>query len=215
METEMAADLAYMLSVTNVPKILEKIRSAATPPKFTNEFLKTNLGFGASNDRSVIRVLKAMGMLTADGTPTDLYNDFRGPEPGKALAKGLRKAYAPLFLSDERIYDKSGGELLGIVKNTSGAGDSVAQKISSTFKAFGTGADWTASGEAAPEVPSPAESEPEPDREVRQPNPSSDSEPTEQAGVFRLHHDIHIHLPPTSDVSVYRAIFQAMKSELV
>jgi hypothetical protein len=35
------------------------------------------------------------------------------------------------------------------------------------------------------------------------------------AGLFELHHDIHIHLPPTNDVSVYRAIFQAIKAELM
>jgi hypothetical protein len=40
-------------------------------------------------------------------------------------------------------------------------------------------------------------------------------EQDDSGAAFRLHHDIHIHLPPTSDVAVYRAIFQAMKSELV
>jgi hypothetical protein len=35
------------------------------------------------------------------------------------------------------------------------------------------------------------------------------------AGALTLSHDIHLHLPPTSDVAVYRAIFQAMKSELM
>ena len=37
----------------------------------------------------------------------------------------------------------------------------------------------------------------------------------EHRGILTLSHDIHLHLPPTSDVSVYRAIFQAMKSELM
>lgn len=35
------------------------------------------------------------------------------------------------------------------------------------------------------------------------------------AGLFELHHDVHIHLPATNDVSVYRAIFQAIKAELM
>lgn len=207
----MPADLSYMPTVTNVPRILEKIRSAATPPKFTNEFLKTNLGFGASNDRSVIKVLKSMGFLSSDGTPTGLYNEFRGVKSGRALAKGLRLGYGALFLSDERIFEKSGTDLLGIVKNTSGAGDAVAKKIASTFKAFSDKADWSeASQENGSAVPIESESTPE-EMESTVTSLSQDV----SASTFRLHQDIHIHLPPTSDVSVYRAIFQAMKSELI
>jgi hypothetical protein len=33
-------------------------------------------------------------------------------------------------------------------------------------------------------------------------------------GALQLHRDIHVHLPATSDAAVYRAIFQAIKSEL-
>lgn len=207
----MPAELSYMPTVTNVPRILEKIQSAATPPKFTNEFLKTNLGFGSSNDRSVIKVLKSMGFLSSDGTPTALYNEFRGSNSGRALAKGVRHGYSPLFLSDERIFEKSGTDLLGIVKNTSGAGDAVAKKIATTFKAFSEKADWS---EVGPEsgVAAPIESE----SETEELGASDPAPPRDVAvSAIRLHHDIHIHLPPTSDVSVYRAIFQAMKSELI
>lgn len=208
----MAADLPYMPSVTNVSKILDRIKEAATPPKFTHEFLKANLGFGASNDRSVIKVLKAMGFLTADGTPTAAYNEFRGTNSGAAIADGLRKAYSPLFLSDERVYAKSGAELQGLVKNASGAGDAVAKKIATTFRAFADRADW----DASPTTPTSAEGD---ELVSDAPIPDLASTPGVQAptgpAAFRLHHDIHIHLPPTSDVSVYRAIFQAMKSELM
>ena len=210
----MAVDLPYMPSVTNVPKILDRITEAATPPKFTHEFLKSNLGFGASNDRSVIKVLKAMGFLTADGTPTAAYNDYRGSGAKAALAQGVRKAYAPLFLSDERVHEKSGTDLISIVKNTSGAGDAVSKKIATTFKAFADRGDWSG-GEAPSSGQEDAASDP--DNGESAPGgtqfPPPPSDPTD--GVFRLHHDIHIHLPPTSDVSVYRAIFQAMKSELI
>jgi len=63
-----------MPSVTNVPAILEKIKSAATPPRFTHEFLKSNLGFSSSNDRTIIKVLKQLGFLDSNSVPTALYN---------------------------------------------------------------------------------------------------------------------------------------------
>ena len=207
----MPSELPYMPSVTNVPKILEKIRSAATPPRFTHDFLKSNLGFGGSNDRSVIKILKQLDFLADDGTPKDRYNQFRGHDGKAALAAGLRSGWAPLFLSDERIYERAGTELLGIVKNVTGTGDAVAKKIATTFKAFADQADWSAPSptekvapdeEAAPDAPGAA-------------NANNSDAPVLSNGTFRLHHDIHLHLPPTSDVSVYRAIFQAMKSELM
>lgn len=41
----MPTDLPYMMTVGNIPAILERIRGAGTPPKFTHEFLKNSLGF--------------------------------------------------------------------------------------------------------------------------------------------------------------------------
>jgi hypothetical protein len=80
-----------------IPSILDRIRSAATPPRFTHEFLKSNLGFSSSNDRAVIKVLKQLGFLTSDGTPTPRYNDYRGPDGGRVLAEGLRDGWLRCF----------------------------------------------------------------------------------------------------------------------
>lgn len=200
-----------MPSVSNVSSILDKIRSAATPPKFTHDFLKSSLGFGSSNDRTFIKVLKQLGFLDADSTPTDRYNQYRGQAAGAAMADGLRSGWGPLFLSDERVYDRTGSELLDIVKNATGSGEAVARKIASTFKALAEKADWTA-GPAVVETDVQAM-----EGEARGEPSDTSGAPTAQLGDggFRLHHDIHLHLPPTSDVGVYRAIFKAMKSELM
>lgn len=70
--------MPYMMGVGNVPDILAKIRSAGTPPKFTHEFLKSNLGFASSTDRGVIKVLKALRFLAPDSTPLPRYNESEG-----------------------------------------------------------------------------------------------------------------------------------------
>lgn len=214
-------EVPYMMSITNVPAILEKIRTAGTPPKFTHEFLKSTLGFGASNDRGVIKVLRQMGFLSADGVPTPRYNEYRGDQPGKAIAVGLREGWPDFFLADEKIYERSNSQIQGIAKSLTGAGDSVAQKIASTFKAFADKADWSG---LVPQQQKerPAESgddEQELDDgagdEQRRGSGGKGRGNGTAAGLFELHHDIHIHLPPTNDVSVYRAIFQAIKAELM
>jgi hypothetical protein len=205
-----------MMSIANVPAILEKIRTAGTPPKFTHEFLKTTLGFGASNDRGVIKVLRQMGFLSADSVPTPRYNEYRGEQPGRAIAVGLREGWPDFFLADEKIYERSNSQIQGIAKSLTGAGDSVAQKMASTFKAFADRADWSG--------PLPQHRERATDsangEQVIDDGAGSEQRRTsggnrEGAGLFELHHDIHIHLPPTNDVSVYRAIFQAIKAELM
>lgn len=211
----MPVEVPYMMSVTNVPAILEKIRTAGTPPKFTHEFLKSTLGFSSSNDRGIIKVLRQAGFLNADGVPTPRYNDYRGDQYGKALATGLREGWSDFFLADQTVYQRTASQIQEIAKNLTGASDSVAKKIATTLKAFADKADWTGAVTQQQERPAePGDSEQELDGgagdELRNGNGNGNG-----AGLFELHHDIHVHLPPTNDVSVYRAIFQAIKAELM
>ncbi|MGJ9426060.1 DUF5343 domain-containing protein [Nesterenkonia halotolerans] len=204
----MASELPYMPSVTNVSAIFGRIREAGTPARFTHDFLKSTLGFGSSNDRSFTKILRNLAFLTADGTPTPRYNAFKGTAGGVALADGLREGWSSLFMADQRIHQKNVSEIQSTVKSVTGAGDAVARKIATTFKTLCDESDWT---EVTPQPVEEATERDEPD--VSSSPPIGRQSSLDE--VLRLHHDIHIHLPPTSDVGVYRAIFKAMKSELM
>lgn len=196
----MAAEFPYMPSVKNLGAILEKIRGAGAPPRFTHEFLKSTLGFASSSDRSVIQVLKALGFLGSDSAPTARYNQFRA-EKGKslALAEGLREGWSELFLADEKAHEKSAGDLAGIFKSVTGKGDSAAEKMATTFKRLADQADWSAPA---------AVSLPDQQQAIDQPEDVLGRR-------IALNQDVHIHLPPTSDVAVYTAIFRALREELL
>lgn len=213
----MATDVPYMLSVTNLPKILEKIRSAGTPPRFTHEFLKSNLGFGSSQDRAVIKLLKQLGFLTADGAPTERYNAYKGADGRSVLASGLREGWSSFFLSDERIYEKTKGHIQGVAKSVTGASESVATKMASTFKTLVDLADFAEGGnEQTPRGTSTDTNSGT--SQVDEPPVANNAVAAANAGLgglLTLRHDIHLHLPSTSDVGVYRAILQAIKSELM
>jgi hypothetical protein len=205
----MPAELPYMFTVGNISAILDKIRGAGTPPRFTNEFLKSNLGFSSSNDRGIIKILKQLGFLAADGTPTARYNEFRShTSGGLALAQGLREGWAPIFLSDERAYDRTSAELQEIFKTVTGAGSAVAVKMAGTFKTLAAKADWSASPTASLVPPLQVIDEPDELRASTEPRKSVRHQ-------LSLHHDVHVHLPATSDVAVYRAIFRALREELL
>lgn len=207
----MAADLPYMAAVGNVAAILDKIRGAGTPPKFTIEFLKSTLGFTASQDRAFPRILKQLGFLNADGTPQPRYNEFKSVTTGgRALAQGLREGWAPIFLADQQAHTRSPSELKEIFKTVTGQGDAVAAKMASTFKALTSKADWSEGGGSGPSV---AEARTDATADTVS-GTASDTRST-GLGQVSLHHDVHIHLPATSDVAVYRAIFRALKDELM
>jgi hypothetical protein len=196
----LSAEYPYLTSVKNLPAMLEKIKTAGAPPKFTHEFLKTNLGFSSSSDRTIVGVLKKLGFLTADGTPTARYNEFRDTtKSGRAMAVGLREGWAEIFLSDQLAYTRSTGELTGIFKSVTGKAQSVASKMAATFKTLASVGDWKAAGDPASEEKESAPLEPEEGAK----------------GTLNLHHDIHIHLPATSDVATYTAIFRALREELL
>lgn len=206
----MSSDLPYMPAVGNVPAILDKIRGAGTPPKFTIDFLKSSLGFTSSQDRAFPRVLKQLGFLSSDGTPQPRYNEFKSATAGgKALAAGLREGWAPVFLADQQAHTRSVSELKETFKTVTGHGESVAAKMAATFKALALKADWSA--------PAASDGDPDPDGSDGGTDGADGSGGGEggRQGRLSLHHDVHVHLPPTSDVAVYRAIFRALREELM
>lgn len=213
-ENAVATDLPYMPSVGNVASILEKIKGAGTPPKFTVEFVKSTLGFTGSQDRSFPRMLKQLGFIASDGTPLQRYNEFKATSTaGRAMAEGLREGWSPIFMADQAAHTRSASELTDIFKTVTGQGDAVAKKMASTFKAFASHADWSAVADATASVGS-ATKDQNGEAESNGSSPGQTAGVASPAGSLSLHHDIHLHLPPSSDVAVYRAIFRALREEL-
>ena len=89
--------------------------------------------------------------------------------------------------------------------------------MATTFKALAKHADFV-----SPPAPSPndqTEHLPLPDESDDLPRGTPDHTPigTRSIGTpsIALRHDVHLHLPPTSDVAVYSAIFRALREELL
>ncbi len=208
----MPVELPYMMAVGNIGPILDRIQEAGTPPKFTHEFMKNSLGFRSSSDRGIVKVLRQLGFLSSDATPTARYNRFRSKSSGGAvLAEGLREGWAEIFLADQRAHEKSSSQLAETFKGVTGAGDASAAKMAQTFKTLASRADWSAS---APHAAASSDEAPAlVERPASQPASNNGAADIDRSRL-RLHHDIHIHLPATSDVAVYTAIFRALREEL-
>jgi len=199
----MALPDLYMHSVKNLPDIFGRLTEAGVPDRFTHEFLK-QLGFTSSNDRAFPSVLRALRFVDDNGVPTDRYKRYRDPEiSGAVMAEALRDAYSDLFKINERAQTLTNPQLTGAVKRITGRTGSVAQKMATTFKALTKLADWEA-------TVVPVEEE-EPEVVPAEPPEPTESPASRTATLAAMHHDIHIHLPVTTDVKVFDAIFRSLR----
>jgi hypothetical protein len=102
----MPVDIPYMTAAGSIGKILEKIKEASTPETFSQDFLKTKLGFNGGNYLTFIPWAKKAGFINNDGTPTNLFKQFRNPSTSaKSLGTALRQAYNELYTRNEYCHD--------------------------------------------------------------------------------------------------------------
>jgi hypothetical protein len=196
--------LPYLQAYGNITKALDKIIEAKTPERFTQDFLATKLALTGGAARPLIPYLKRTGFLNPDGTPTPLYSRFRNEsQRGAAAAEALRKGYARLYESNEYTHDLDENDLKGLVLQVTGLEkrSSVFRAIIPSFNALKAYADFEATGEETPEE----EEETPGDKPPRAQPP---------AGV-NLRYTINLHLPPTSDVAVFNAIFKSLREHLL
>lgn len=213
--------LPYLAAPGVIPKILEKIQEVRRPDRFTQDFLETKLGQSGGSARAMIPLLKRMEFLSADGTPTKLYDRFRNPATtGAALAKGIKSAYAEVFDRNTYANDLTRDKFKHLILEMTGLekDNSVANQIVSTF--------WTLKTDANFEVTLDDEriERPSSGIAVSVDPPSSDdgaprsasSTTREQSGVdFRIGYTINLNLPETTNVEVFNAIFKALNDNLL
>lgn len=205
----------YMTSTKNLAAIMQKIVDGTAPPKFTVAHLR-GIGFKSSNDQGVIPLLKDLGFLTADGSPTARYNDYRDKSRSKAvLGQAIREAYEDLFHIKEHPTKADREAIQGRFKSVHNVSDRVAELQASTFLTLLDLADLTAT--AAPKTKKKEKDDEEDKREmVVDRGGERDGTAREINSHFAgLRYNIEVHLPATKDVEVYNAIFKSLKEHLL
>jgi hypothetical protein len=216
-------DLPYVLSNNRIPELFSRLQSAAVPSRVSVDFLR-KLGFTSSNDRAFPSLLRRLGFLDASGAPTERYRAYRNPVQSRAvLGEGIYEAYHDLYAVNERLHHLDPTQVRGIVSQVTGHGAENSRRIAGTFLALADLADIPEPGVVTVPGPSPTAD----DAEAGSPHPPAPTPSTAPPvpptpaiappGIAGLNfrHNLEIHLPATTDISVYNAIFKSIREHLL
>jgi len=215
----MSLPTAYLTSTKNTADILRAIVAAQAPDRFTYKFLE-GLGFAGSNDRAMINVLKALGMLNDSGVPTRRYHEYLDQSQSEiVLAQGIRDAYTDLFRVNKSANSMSQAEVKNKMKTLSEGAftDRVLALMAATFTTLVKSADFSGAIELEPEQTSDdadageGNGQPDPPKDR---NGGSSPSSGNSRKIGDLVYNINIHLPESRDQAVYDALFKSLKEHL-
>ncbi|MGI8836342.1 MAG: DUF5343 domain-containing protein [Pyrinomonadaceae bacterium] len=204
------ATLPYVTSPGNIDRALRGIKSASTPERVTQDFVKTILQIPGGSGNQIASFLKKIGFANQDGTPSDIYKKFRNSATaGKAAADALKIGYADLYTRNEFIHQLSDEELKGLIIEETGQSEdsSVPGLILSSIKALKKFADFGAAEveEVSDEIPV---------SQLPVPIGAPSVEDGRMLGL-NLAYTINLNLPATADIAVFNAIFKSLKENLL
>lgn len=200
------AEFLYTPVPNNLRKLLEKIPTIGVPDKATQNWLAA-IGFSGGNNKRNLAVMREVGIIGTDGTPTELYKALRAKDKPK-FAAGIRKYYADLFSTYPDAHRKDNEALIAFVRSQTNYADAVVQLAVRTFKVFTEFGDFD-----KPAVPLDTEPEPEPEAKDGR-GAKEDRKRTARPGGFGLTVNIQLQLPPSTDGDVYDKLFAAMAKHL-
>jgi hypothetical protein len=186
---------------TNKPGSLRKFLALIPQkpkPASINKTLLQSWGFRDANDYSIIRVLKAVGLVGADNTPTPDYVAFMHKGSGPShFAKKIRQLYPELFEASHNPHKEPTDTLENLFNIHSGGGSGTMALQIQTFKALCDHADFSTNATPAINTSSGTNSL----KKTAETGAPYSGGPT-------IHIDLHIHLPGNKSRRDYEYMFE-------
>lgn len=208
----MESAVPYLATPGSVKTALERIRQAATPDRVTRDFVTTKLAIKGGTGAALIPYLKKIGLVNSDGTPTELYKQFRNSKTGSAaIASAIKLGYKKLAQVNEYFYELNDKDLQALIVQVTGteAGSTVAKLTFSTLKALKAFANFEDTGEAD-------EGGDDASREAAGATGGKSAQKSQLGKLgMNLSYTINLNLPATSDQAVFNAIFRSLREHLL
>jgi len=204
----MALADSYVQTYGQLGEVFKRLSEGQAPDKLTRQHLK-DLGFTSTNFHAVIPLLKTLGFLAPDGSPTVRYHAYRDHSQSRTvLGQALREAYSDLFTIKSNPTQADRALIEGKFKSAHNTSERMAQLMASTFYSLLALADLN-TPLVKPSV--------EPKTDIKSEAPSTTQHQAQLPALHRptLHYNIQIHLPATKDVEVFNAIFKSLREHLL
>lgn len=202
--------LPYTSSPGVLKRVLEKIPTSEKPGVFNTDFLNTVMGATGGSARPIIPILKATGLLSQTGAPTEIYAQFQTDTGRSAAAlNALRNGFGEIFRRNQYAHKADETALVDVIVAITGLPkkDPTVRYILNTFQTFQEYAKHVR------EDLKPAEQ----NDSIQSPEatPPSADQNGGHAGRLQLAYNINVVLPETTNVEVYNAIFKSLKANLL
>jgi hypothetical protein len=213
----MALPNVYVQVYGQLQEFFKKIQDGQAPSKFSQQHLK-DIGFTSTNHRAFIPLLKALGFLSPDGSPTARYHEYRDPSQArKVMGDALKDAYSDLFVIKANPTEKDKDLIEGKFKSVHNAKNRPAELMARTFFSLLKHADLTNDTKSFAGKKDSKHAKDDQGESVQLEVPEQPFV-SKQVPIFAppgLHYNIQIHLPATKDIEVYSAIFKSLKENLL
>jgi hypothetical protein len=213
----MITNLPYMTSPGSISKILGKIIDASVPESFNADFLGTKLGFKGGNHKSFISWAKKCNLLNSDGTPSQLYKNFRNPSSrGEAMKIALKNGYKEVYDRNEYAQDLDRKDFTKLISEITGSphDNNTVKFIVSTYFFAKDFADFDSSV-----TPNPPKNNNDLNPNLENGNSDNqnnlDNKDPRNKINLGLNYTFNLVLPKTDDPAVFNAIFKALKENLL
>ena len=201
---EVLGNFSYTNAHGRFKDTLQAIIAAERPPAFNRDFIETVLGIKGGTVSGYPPILKRLGFLSSDNSPTELYGQFQAESSRSyAALTGLRNGFAELFKRNAHADKAEDEKLKDYLLQITGRkrDDPIIASILGTFNAIRS---FITTDVAFP----PAISDSQEDI-------AQSSETGDGIGKFGLSYHINIVLPETKDIAVFNAIFQSIRQNLL
>ena len=121
------------------------------------------------------------------------------------MANRIRDLYADIFAINTCIYKDSEANIKGAISRVTGKDETGVTRIYNTFKALCNVADFENIAPIKEAIEQDDDNKESIDKPTTRSNPKTTA----------FHYNIQIHLPATTDISVYNAIFKSLKDNLI
>lgn len=196
--------MAYTVYPGKIKTYFARFQEVGIPDKVNREWL-TSLGFKSGNDYYIIRVLRALEFIDDSNEPTELWKRYKeNTNAPSVLAEGICRGYSDLFDIYKDAHRRNREALCAYFISKTGKAKSTANYMARTFINLCRLAEFE-------EAPRP---------EMRKEIPISRAPevplvPERGVNVPEVHLNIQLHLPVTSDMAVYDALFESLKKHML